>query len=127
MPLTLGLDASRAARARRTGTENYALALIKALAKLTAAHHHLRLYTPHPPQHNDWPDSPHVETRLIPWPRLWTHLRLAMELTRHPPDVLFVPAHVLPVYCPVPAVVTVHDLGYVHYPDAHRRFDRRCV
>ncbi len=122
--LTIGLDASRAARARRTGTETYSLELIRALANLTSPGHCLRLYTPHRPQHAAWPASPHVETRLIPWPRLWTHLRLAAELQQHPPDVLFVPSHVLPLYCPVPAVVTVHDLGYRRYPEAHRLFDR---
>jgi glycosyltransferase involved in cell wall biosynthesis len=47
-----------------------------------------------------------------------------MELLRHPPDVLFVPSHVLPLVCPVPGVVTVHDLGYLAYPETHRRFDR---
>lgn len=124
MQLTIGLDASRAARAHRTGTETYSLELIKALARLTSLQCRLRLYTPHPPQHADWPDSPHVETRVIPWPRLWTHLRLAVELQQHPPDSLFVPAHVLPLYCPVPAIVTVHDLGFAYYPDAHRLFDR---
>ncbi|MBN1991070.1 MAG: glycosyltransferase family 4 protein [Anaerolineae bacterium] len=122
--MLIGLDASRAARARRTGTETYSLELINALAGLASALCRLRLYTPHPPQHARWPDSPHVETCVIPWPRMWTHLRLAAELRRRPPDVLFVPAHVLPLYCPVPAVVTVHDLGYRHYPHTHRRFDR---
>ncbi|MEM7344137.1 MAG: glycosyltransferase family 1 protein, partial [Chloroflexota bacterium] len=73
---------------------------------------------------SDWPESPYIETRVIPWPRLWTHMRLATELIRQPPDVLFVPSHVLPIYCPVPAVVTIHDLGYYHYPEAHRAFDR---
>jgi glycosyltransferase involved in cell wall biosynthesis len=125
--LTIGIDASRAARAHRTGTETYSLELIKALAGLASASRRLRLYTPHPPQGMDWPDSPHVETRVIPWPRLWTHLRLAVELHQHPPDVLFVPAHVLPLSCPVPAVVTVHDLGYRHYPEAHRPLDRRYL
>jgi glycosyltransferase involved in cell wall biosynthesis len=120
----IGIDASRAARAHRTGTETYSLELIKALADMASPQRRLCLYTPHPPQHPDWPDSPHVETRVIPWPRLWTHLRLAAALRQHPPDVLFVPAHVLPFYCPVPAVVTVHDLGYRHYPEAHRPFDR---
>ncbi len=120
----LGIDASRAARAHRTGTETYSLEIIKALAKLSGPSCHLRLYTPHLPQHDDWPDSPYVETRVIPWPRLWTHLRLTAELRLHPPDGLFVPAHVLPLYCPVPAVVTVHDLGYRYYPQAHRPFDR---
>lgn len=119
-----GIDASRAARAHRTGTETYSLELIKALAKLASPRRYFRLYAPHPPQPTDWPASPYVETCIIPWPRLWTHLRLAAEMQLHPPATLFVPAHVLPLYCPVPAVVTVHDLGYLHYPDAHRRFDR---
>ncbi|MFN8454747.1 MAG: glycosyltransferase family 1 protein [Anaerolineae bacterium] len=66
----------------------------------------------------------YVETKIIPWPRLWTHLRLAAELRMRPPSALFVPAHVLPLYCPVPALVTVHDLGYRYYPEAHRPFDR---
>ncbi|GAB4418017.1 MAG: glycosyltransferase family 1 protein [Anaerolineae bacterium] len=123
-PSSFGIDASRAARAHRTGTETYSLELIKALAHLAGPERRFRLYTPHPPQHSDWPDSPFMETKVIPWPRLWTHLRLAAEMQRHPPDALFVPAHVLPLHCPVPAVVTVHDLGYRHYPEAHRPFDR---
>ncbi|HEX9925694.1 MAG TPA: glycosyltransferase family 1 protein, partial [Anaerolineae bacterium] len=122
--LIIGIDASRAARAQRTGTETYALELIKALARLASSDYRLRLYTAHLPRHTDWPESPTVETHLIPWPRLWTHLRLAVELRLHPPDVLFVPAHVLPLYCPIPAVVTVHDLGYRYYPEAHRPFER---
>ena len=122
--MIIGFDASRAARARRTGTETYSLELLKAMATLLPAGHRLRLYTPHPAQHTDWPDSAQVETRVIPWPRLWTHLRLAWELRQHPPDVLFVPAHVLPLYCLIPAVVTVHDLGYRHYPQTHRPLDR---
>jgi len=132
--MLIGVDASRAVRARRTGTEAYSLHLIRALIEIGCGHH-FRLYTPAPLSPdvlNDiqwvaptggWVNPPH-EVRVIPFPRLWTHLRLAWELRRHPPDVLFVPAHVLPLACTVPAVVTVHDLGYLHYPEAHRRFDR---
>ncbi len=120
----IGLDASRAARAKRTGTETYSLEMIMALSKQANPQQRLRLYTPHAPQHGRWPNSPYVETRIIPLPRLWTHLRLAAELHQHPPDILFVPAHVLPLYCPVPALVTVHDVGYLHYPQAHPGFSR---
>ena len=125
-PMLIGIDASRAAHARRTGTEAYSLHLIQALAEAESSHR-LRLYTPVSFQ----PAAPgaqlpisNLEVQVIPFPRLWTHLRLAWELTRRPPDVLFVPAHVLPLVCPVPALVTVHDLGYLYYPEAHRRFDR---
>lgn len=35
------------------------------------------------------------------------------------PDLLFVPAHVLPIVHPRRSVVTVHDLGYLYFPEAH--------
>jgi glycosyltransferase involved in cell wall biosynthesis len=38
----------------------------------------------------------------------------------HPPDALFVPAHVIPVIHP-PSVVTIHDLGYLREPGSHRQ------
>jgi glycosyltransferase involved in cell wall biosynthesis len=94
------------------------------MAQRLRASETLRLYTHQPPQPAEWPSGPRIETRCLPFPRLWTHLRLATELSLHPPDVLFVPAHVLPLHCPVPAAVTVHDLGYLHFPEAHTRFQR---
>lgn len=128
----IGIDASRALRARRTGTENYSLQLIRHLLALGGVHR-FRLYCDQPPPaglfgYSDlagpagWPGR--VELRVIPFPRLWTHLRLGAEVTRHPPDLLFVPSHVLPLLHPRRSVVTVHDLGYRHFPLAHRRLDR---
>ena len=40
-------------------------------------------------------------------------------MARHPPDLLFVPAHVLPLLHPRLSLVTVHDLGYRRFPRAH--------
>jgi glycosyltransferase involved in cell wall biosynthesis len=129
--MLIGVDASRLARARRTGTEAYSLYLIRALIE-AGGEHQFRLYTPVPIPSGLLSGvarvvNPRYEVRVIPFPRLWTHLRLAWEVSRHPPDVLFVPAHVMPMVCPVPTVVTVHDLGYLHYPEAHRPFDRRYL
>jgi glycosyltransferase involved in cell wall biosynthesis len=61
---------------------------------------------------------------VLPARRLWTHTRLALELARHPPAVLFVPAHVLPIVVNVPSVVTVHDLGHRAVPEAHTAAQR---
>jgi glycosyltransferase involved in cell wall biosynthesis len=55
---------------------------------------------------------------------MWTHLRLSWEMLRRPPGVLFVPSHVVPLRHPRRTVVTVHDLGYLEYPQAHTRFSR---
>lgn len=115
--MLIGLDASRAANRRPTGTEAYSLHLIRALVQL-APEHRFRLYFNRAPEKGLF-DAPNVEIRPIPFPRLWTHVRLAAELSRRPPEVLFVPAHVLPPVHPRRSVVTVHDVGYRHFPHTH--------
>jgi glycosyltransferase involved in cell wall biosynthesis len=125
-PLTIALDASRTTAARRTGTENYALRLIRALIALDTPHHWMLYFRDAPPPEL-FPDQPRVTRRVIPWPRAWTHTRFALALWRERPDVIFVPAHTLPVWFPGPAVVTIHDLGYVYFPDAHPALARRYL
>jgi glycosyltransferase involved in cell wall biosynthesis len=49
---------------------------------------------------------------------------LAAELHRHPPDVFFTPAHVIPFSYRGRSVATVHDLGYTVFPEAHTRRQR---
>lgn len=126
--MIIGIDASRALRARRTGTERYSLEIIRHLLALPeAGEHQWRLYADHAPDHPDLyaqREAPaHAELRVLPARRLWTHRALAREVVQHPPDVLFVPAHVIPLVLPsarLPAsVVTVHDLGYHAFPDTH--------
>ena len=82
------------------------------------------LYFNRPPSAGLFPTQCHFQTKVMPFPRLWTHLRLSLEMATRPPDVLFVPAHVLPLIHPRRSVVTIHDLGYLYYPSAHRRLDR---
>ena len=112
----IGVDASRAVSARPTGTETYSRRLIEALLPLRC-HHRFRLYFRSVPPAGSFPGA---QVRAIPFPRLWTHLRLSWEMARRPPDVLFVPAHVLPLVRPRVSLVTVHDLGYLRFPAAHR-------
>lgn len=137
--LTVGIDASRALVARRTGTERYSFEIIRhLLAMEDAAAVQWRLYTPVPVPPGYFalngtdPLAAHnvhnvhnAEVCVLPQTRLWTHRRLAREVVQHAPNVLFVPAHVLPWLPPgrhlPPSVVTVHDLGYHFWPQAHTR------
>ena len=114
--MLVGIDASRASAAHRTGTENYSLHLIRELLALNEKHR-FRLYFREPPAPGLFPYR--AEQRVIPMPRLWTHVGLSWEMFTHPPDLLFVPSHVLPLVHPPASVVTVHDLGYHYFPQAH--------
>ena len=118
----IGLDASRAVTAQRTGTEAYAFFLIRALIPVAAARgQRLRLYFNQPPPPELFPTTAHVEMVSMPARRLWSQARLAWELRRRPPDIFFTPAHVIPFAYRGASVATVHDLGYHYFPAAHTR------
>lgn len=116
----LGIDASRAATAQRTGTESYAFHLIETLLPLARARgHQVTLYFNQAPAEGTFAEATH---EVMPFPRLWTHLRLGWALRRRPPDVFFTPAHVIPISYFGRSVATVHDLGYRIFPAAHTPF-----
>ncbi|MGH9464658.1 MAG: glycosyltransferase family 4 protein, partial [Thermoanaerobaculia bacterium] len=60
------------------------------------------------------------ETQAAPLGILWQQLRLPRRLARGDVDLLWSPLFTLPLFLPVPAVVTVHDLTPVLLPRAHR-------
>lgn len=123
-PLTIGVDASRSYVAQHTGTERYSRRIVDALLA-AAPDHRFILYVNSTPPPAEPP--PNATFRCIPFPRLWTHLRLSAELRSHPVDALFVPAHVVPPVHPRTTVVTIHDLGYLHEPGAHTTWARRYL
>lgn len=124
----IGIDASRAVSSAPTGTEAYSYHLIRALAPRLSETHRIRLYYRAVPEPAAMPvQDTVVEIRTIPFPRLWTHIRLSWEMLQTPPALLFVPAHVLPVIRPKLTLVTVHDLGYRAFPDAHPPRQRRYL
>ncbi len=116
--MLIGIDASRTVLARRTGTERYALEIVRALIAADPEQEYV-LYFNQPPAPGLVPHSDRVRWRVMPSRRLWTLGRLSVEMAARPPDVLFVPAHALPPIVPRASVATVHDLGYLHFPDEH--------
>lgn len=128
--MQIGLDASRAVLGRRTGTEHYSAHLLQALSRLErAVQHSFSCYVNSSVEHDalelfGFSLPANFTVRHIPFRRAWTHARLSLEMLQHPPDVLFVPSHVIPLWHPPHNVVTIHDVGYLHYPEAHTRLSR---
>ena len=120
--MRIGIDASRAAVPQPTGTERYSRQLIRHLLRLAEqgeGDRHFILYTRRMAEPELSSGGNHYQLRHIPFPRLWTHLRLSCEMALHGPDVLFVPAHVIPLVHPRASVATVHDLGHLYFPEAY--------
>jgi len=118
--MIIGIDASRAALDERTGTENYSYNLIKSLISIDRKNRYV-LYFDKIPQFFEI-NQPNVSTRLIRAPRFWTQGRLAWECFIRPPDILFVPAHTIPLLRRpnLKTVVTIHDLGAEYLAEYHR-------
>lgn len=119
--MIIGIDASRATLSQKTGTENYSYNLILSLLRLDQQNDYV-LYL-----RENWQISENslgkFSTRIINLPILWTQVGLALEVTLRPPDLLFIPAHTIPIIRPpeLKTIMTIHDLGY-EYLEAYHKF-----
>lgn len=124
--MIIGIDASRANNQQKTGVEWYAFYIIEELKKIIPPEWRVVLYT-REPLHGELAKLPaHWRERVLKWRprRLWTQARLSWEIWRHPPDILFVPAHVLPLVHPKETIITIHDLGGLRFPQGFSLFER---
>src|SRR5690349_10689956 len=121
--MRIGIEASRANRPVKTGVEGYAWHVIQELKELPAASkHEWWLYgnTPLATDLGAFPPNWKEKRRCWPPKSRWTQARLSWEMIHRPPEVLFVPAHVLPRFTPKKSVVTVHDVGFHRFPELYK-------
>ncbi|MFA5129778.1 MAG: glycosyltransferase family 1 protein [Patescibacteria group bacterium] len=122
--MLIGIDASRANKAQKTGVEWYSFHLIQELKKLTVGDKHQWVLYSREPLRGDLAKLPEnwYEVRAK-WPPkyLWTRIRMSWELWRRPPDVFFEPAHILAPFHPEHSVVTVHDVGFRRMPQFYKK------
>ncbi|HWQ60050.1 MAG TPA: glycosyltransferase family 1 protein [Candidatus Fimivivens sp.] len=120
--MVIGIDASRAFLRNRTGIEEYAHQVI-AYLRGPLRDERVVLYV-RGGQSSDFELPESWELRRLRAPRFWTHIRLSLEMLLHPPDVLFVPAHTVPLIHARKSVVTVHGLEYEFSPESYSRWER---
>src|SRR5438552_1120010 len=65
-----------------------------------------------------------VDVVVLPFRRLWSQVRLPLRLASERPDLLFVPAHVIPFAWPGKVLAVVHDLAFERHPYAYQVADR---
>jgi glycosyltransferase involved in cell wall biosynthesis len=120
--MLIGIDASRANKKNKTGVEWYSYHLIEALKKNDRENQYF-LYTDKPLEGKLGVCPSNFSEKILKWPfgKFWTLGRLSLEmLFGEKPDVLFVPAHTLPLITPNRSVVTVHDIGFERFPEVYK-------
>ncbi len=108
----IGIDGSRAFLENRTGIEEYSYQVIKNLAEILNDQQ-VVLYI-RKPVANLGTKSPigdlvpkfdfklpeNWKIKVIKWPFFWTQIGLSLEMLLHPVEILFVPAHTVPLIHP---------------------------
>lgn len=126
--MRIGIDASRAFLKRRTGIEEYSYQVIKHLRDTLPSDAQVVLYV-----RKKWRVGVPEIDFVLPenwvvrglWaPRFWTQLALSIEMLWRAPDVLFVPAHTVPLIHPRRTVVTIHGLEYEFCPEGYSLWER---
>lgn len=111
------VDASRYNNTdKRTGVENYSFFLINELIKQVPGG--ITLIAP-----KKVPlDAPQI---TIPFPRLWTQIRLSWKLLANKKiDNLFVPSHLMPIIHPKNTTITIHDVAFKRFPESYGHLSR---
>lgn len=123
--MTIAIDASRANKPNKTGTEWYSWHIIEELKKIAQPDDKFLLYANSALTGGLEKLPENFVEKDLRWPPkyLWTQLRLWWELWRNPPDVLLVPAHTIP-FLPLPkkikVCVNVHDVGFKRNPELYK-------
>ena len=122
--MRIGIDASRAFGEQRTGTEEYSYQIIKHLLALPQAREHEWILYVRPNlkflnQTSFALSRANFKFQIINLPYLWTQLGLAARTWVDKLDVLWIPAHTLPVVrqAGLRTVVTIHGLEYEWLPE----------
>lgn len=126
-----GIDANALTRPNPTGVERYVRCLLEAMMAIPLeADERVVLYVRSIPSGIDLPTGWSWKPLSFVLSKGWTHVRLGIELMLHRPDVLFVPAHEIPILTPKKLFVatTIHDIAFrthrsVYDPVAVRRQD----
>jgi len=124
--MIIGIDASRAFVKNRTGIEEYSYQVIKNLTSFLGESQVLLYLDPrvNKREHIDFELPKNWETRFLRAPKFWTQVRLSFEMMFRPVDVLFAPAHTVPLIHPKNTIVAIHGLEYEFCPKAYSLFER---
>lgn len=123
--MIIGIDGNEANVASKVGISEFAYQLLLQFAKQRKKETAFTVYLknvvrPELPQSSEtW------QYRIIGPKKLWTQIALPYDLYTHKfrPDVFFTPTHYAPRFSPIPTVIAIMDLSYIHYPHLFKAKD----
>jgi glycosyltransferase involved in cell wall biosynthesis len=112
--MKIGIEAQRIFRPAKHGMEMVALELIRQIQRLDTVNQYV-LFAKHDRDRKCVDETPNFTTHPIPsfaYPD-WEQIGLPLALRKVRPDLLHCTANTAPGFCPVPLLLTVHDVIYL--------------
>lgn len=122
--MIVGIDGNEANQEEKVGVGYFAYNLLLALYK----HDHKNnywIYLKSPPSTNLPKEKPNWHYVVCGPSKFWTRLGLPLKLYTQDLklDLFFSPSHYTPLFCPVPKIVSIMDLGYLDNPEQFTKKD----
>lgn len=122
--MIIGVDGNEANVKRRVGVSVYTLNLLNYFKKNSNKQTRFIIYLREKPLEDLPQPSSYYQYEVVPGKFLWSQIFLPLHLYQSKKiNVFFSPAHYTPRFCPVPTVVTIHDLSYLYYPSEFLKKD----
>ncbi len=122
--IRIGVDGNEANVEKKVGVSVYTLNLLRYFSKIADQEHCFVVYLKNSPSLELPEENNYFKYKVIKGNFLWSQIYLPIYLATHREiDVYFSPAHYLPSFCPVPQVVTIHDLAYQYFPSDFTKKD----
>jgi glycosyltransferase involved in cell wall biosynthesis len=108
---------------RRVGSSEFCFRLLESL-KLLDSDNDFTTYLPINKFYDLPTQSPRWKYKVVHARKLWTMIGLSRYLYQHKDiDVFFSPTHYLPIYIPVPSVLSILDVSYKYFPELFNKRD----
>jgi len=122
--IRIGVDGNEANVEEKVGVSVYALNILRYFSQVANHETSFIVYLKNSPLLDLPNENEFFKYKVVKGNFLWSQIYLPIELYFHKNiDVYFSPAHYLPLFCPVPQVVTIHDLAYLYFPDDFTKKD----
>src|SRR3989344_6091001 len=120
--MKIGLDGNEANIENRVGSGKYVYELIKQFSQNKK--YEFEVFLKQNPLSDLPKESKNFKYKVFGPKLLWTQFTLPMHLTfGKRPDLFFSMSHYGPRFSPVPYVITIFDLSYLHYPELFNKDD----
>lgn len=123
--MIIGIDGNEANQEKRVGIGEYAFELLRQFKKFTVYSLQFTVYLKDKPRGDLPKERGGWQYRVIGPKRLWTQVGLPFDLFFHQPrpQVFFSPTHYAPRFSPIPVVISIMDLSYIHFPQMFKKSD----